>query len=651
MTRLEDAVALHRAGRLPEAGAIYEEILRIEPRNADVWQFLGLIALSQNDLPAAVEKIRHAVALNPQAGVYHFNLGLVLRRLSDVAGAIASYRRAVELAPGLAEAHTNLGNCLRESGDTEGAVAACRRATVLRPTYADAHVNLGVALQESGRTDEAVAAYRRALAIKPDFAEAHYNLGLALLQQGKVDEAAGEFRSAIELQPGYVDAWNNFGVVLQAYGNFDAAVAAYRKAMESDPAGSPTAYRNIMGAALHMTSLDEPGRWEIAHGFEALYAGPIYARVAVPDAVARAAERRLRVGYVSSDLYEHPVGRNLEPVLAHRDRAGFDVICYADVPRPDGLTGRLQGLVDAWRPITGLSDEQVAGLVRADGVDVLVILAGRFDRNRPLVAAYKPAPVRVSFHDPGTSGLSAMEYLIADPVLVPRGAVERFSERVVRLPSFYIHAPLQGPEVGELPLRRRGYPTFGSFNNPAKVNQAVLRLWGEVLRAVPGARLKVKCKNWFANSTLRERFLTTLDVPAERVEFDTLERGLQDHLGLYHDVDVALDPFPFTGSTTTFEALWMGVPVVTLLGERMAGRWSASMLTALRLPELIARTPEEYVQITGELVASPDRLAGLRGGLRDRVAASPLCDGRGKARQVERIYRSLWRRWCRRADG
>jgi len=399
---------------------------------------------------------------------------------------------------------------------------------------------------------------------------------------------------------------------------------------------------------LYDPALDEGARWEIAEGFETVYAAPIYERPAAAFANAREEGRRLRVGYVSSDLYEHPVGRNLELVLGHRDRERFAVTCYADVARPDGMTERLRAAVDHWHPIVGLSDEQVAGLVRGDGIDVLVILAGRFDRNRPLVAAYRAAPVQVSFHDPGTSGLKAMNYLIADPVLVPKGTKERFSERVVRLPSFYVHAPLGGPEVGALPLSGHGHVTFGSFNNPAKVNEEVLRVWGEVLRAVPGSRLKLKFKNWFGNAGLRDRVLAGLGVEGSRVEFVAGEASREEHLRLYNEVDVALDPFPFTGSTTTFEALWMGVPVVTLLGERMAGRWSASMLTAVKLPELIACDAGEYVAKVAGLAADTNRLADLRRTLRRRVAASPLCDGRGKARQVERLYRALWRRWCRR---
>jgi predicted O-linked N-acetylglucosamine transferase (SPINDLY family) len=549
----------------------------------------------------------------------------------------------------LVEAQSNLGNALRETGDLEGAADACRRAIALRPTNAEAYVNLGGALHDLKRLDEAIATYRRALILDPRLTVAHYNLGLALYQRGRLDAATASFRQAVELNPGYTAAWNNLAVALQSYGEFAQAVDAYRKVVTLEPAVSSTAYRNLLGAILYDPVLREEERWATAREFETRYAGEANARPVPAYTNVRDGERRLRVGYVSSDFYQHPVGRNLEPILAHRDRERFEVIVYAEVSQPDGITNRFRGLADVWRSTIGLTDEQVAEQIRADGVDVLVLLAGRFNRNRPLVAAYRAAPVQVSFHDPGTSGLAAMEYLIADRMLVPRRPLERFTERVIRLPSFYIHAPIEGaPAVAALPASSRGYVTFGSFNNPAKVNDRVLALWGEVLRAVPGSRLKLKFKNWFDNADLRNRVLGTLGEMAARVDFVTAESGIRAHLGLYHDVDIALDTFPFTGSTTAFEALWMGVPVVTLLGETMVGRWSASMLHALKLDELIARDAAEYVRIASGLSGDLGRLSALRAGLRERVAGSPLTNGRLRARQMERVYRALWRRWCRR---
>jgi protein O-GlcNAc transferase len=746
---LTEALAHHKAGRLAEAERVYANILRLDPRNADVLQFMGLIALSRDDVAGAIKRIGDALAINPRAGVYHFNLGLALRRKGDVAGAIESYRRALKHAPGLAEAHNNLGNGLRESGQLAEAVDSLRRAIALRANYAEAHLNLSTALYALGRFDEAEAAarqaatlapalpdahhhlgdvlqrrglledalasYRRSLELRPDHVatllnlgnvlqvlgrmpeavaafervlaqvptsvEVHNNLGNACLAQGQRAEAIEWYRKALALNPDFPLALNNIGVALQQDGRLDEAVASYRHALavqrDADACNNlglllpvfggyteagalfrqavelrqdfSTAYRNLLGIMLYDPGLSEEARWSTAREFEARYAAAANARPVPAYTNAREGERRLRVGYVSSDFSEHPVGRNLEPILAHRDRERFEVIVYAEVSRPDGMTVRFRGLADEWRSTVGLTDEQVAEQVRADGVDVLVLLAGRFDRNRPLVAALRAAPVQVSFHDPGTSGLEAMEYLIGDRVLVPRRPEERFTERVIRLPSFYIHAPIeQAPAVSALPAVNRGYVTFGSFNNPAKVNDRVLALWGEVLRAVPGSRLKLKCKNWFDTASLRQRFLDRLGVAADRVEFDLTDRSIGDHLALYADIDIALDPFPFTGSTTTFEALWMGVPVVTLLGAAMVGRWTASMLHALKLNELIAQDMTEYVRIASSLAEDIGRLSVLRAGLRERVAGSPLTNGRLRARQMERVYRALWRRWCRR---
>ncbi len=632
--RLAEGLALHQAGRLEEAERIYEQVLAREPRNADAQQFLGLVRLRRGDVEGAVERISRAVVLNPKVGAYHYNLGLALQRRGDAAEAMASYRRAVGLSPDLAEAHNNLGNLLRESGALEAAVESCRRAVELRGEWAEAHLNLGTALQTAGRFDEALASFHRALGIAPHLAEAHYNLGSTLQRQGRLDDAMVSLRQAIAIKPDYGAAWNNLAAILHAHADYAGAMAAYRKAVEFDPRDS-TAYRNLLGVMLY-SGLGAEDRYGVAREFEARYA----AQPAGAVAARGDGKQRLKIGYVSSDLYEHPVGRNLEPVLAERDRAGFEVVLYADVVREDATSTRLKGLVDRWENIAGLSDAEVAERVRGEGIDILVLLAGRFDRNRPLVAGYRAAPVQVSFHDPGTSGLQEMDYLIADRVLVPgKRPVERFTERVVRLPSFYVHAPLAGVTIGEAPSRNIGRVTFGSFNNPAKVGPEVLGLWRRVLEAVPGSRLRVRFKNWFSNAGLRDRFSGVL---GDRVEFETEESGLEGHLASYNRIDVALDPFPFTGSTTTFEALWMGVPVVTLRGEAMAGRWSASMLRSVGLRDLVAGTGEEYVGLAAALGRDGSRRAELRRTLRGRVAASPLCDGRARARQLERLYRARW---------
>lgn len=784
---LEQALTLHRAGRLDAAERLYNEVLQAQPDTADAWHFLGLIALSRRDIAGAVERIRRAIAFAPHAGVYHFNLGVALSAQGDLAAAIASYRQAVELSPGLAEANNNLGNCLRETGDREGAAVAFRRAIVHRPTYFEAHVNLSKALLDLGRLegaettarralnleghhplaqfqlanvlqvrgryaeaaeiyrsvlrddpsihgvrvnlgnaltalgdyagagrlyeeeltanpgdlqahfgfirtrlhlgryDEAITAiarapeggpgeardfaeifvrigidfqqrgdsdaaarwFRQAVARAPEFALAHFNLGLASQHQGRLNEATACYAAALEIDPGYVDARKNLAILYLMLGRAGAAIATYREGLAARP-DVPDFHRLMVAATLYDPSWTNEARYSEARRFAALYApapGQRPAHHNSPDP-----ERRLRIGYLSSDFRDHPVGRNIEPLLLHRHRNHFEVFAYAELARPDETTARLRTLTDVWRSTTGRSDEEVAAQMRADRLDILVSLASHLDENRPLVSAFHPAPIQISFHDVTTSGLDGMDYLLADRVVCPVSGNEQFTERVIRLPSVYVHEAIaDAPAVGPLPCRSTGRVSFGCLNNPAKVNGAILGLWGQILRAVPDSRLVLKFRRWYETSEIQGRVLmalAALGVERERIEFLGGDDHLARHLEIYSRIDVALDTFPFAGSTTTFEALSMGVPVVTLMGGNMMSRWSASILKVLALDDLVTDTPQDYVAVATALAADPERLAALRSSLRERLLRSPLVNGPLRTRQVERVYRAVWRRWC-----
>jgi predicted O-linked N-acetylglucosamine transferase (SPINDLY family) len=320
------------------------------------------------------------------------------------------------------------------------------------------------------------------------------------------------------------------------------------------------------------------------------------------------------------------------------------------VKRPDEVMERFKSVADGWRSIVGVTDEAAAEMIRRDEIDILVLLAGRFDDNRPLIAAYQAAPVQVSFHDPATSGLRFMDYLITDSILSPRETREQFTERLVHLPTFYVHAPLvNAPAVNLLPARGKGYVTFGSFNNPSKVNARVVALWSRVLHAVPGSRLVLKYQNIFGNVSVRQSYFDLFiaqGIEAHRLDLISASDSSEQHMARYAAIDIGLDTFPFTGSTTTFEALWMGVPVITLLGDRMVARWSGAMLKKLRLDELIAQDEAEYVKIAQGLAQDLDRLESLRASLRERVAKSPLCDEKRRTNQIEKAYRWMWAKWC-----
>lgn len=576
-------------------------------------EFWELVALFHAGGYAEVEhRARNLLERHPESGFAWKLLGTAL----GVQGkdALPALQKAAALLPDDVDAHNNLGNALQDLGQLEAAVASYRRALAIKPDFASAQYNLGISLRGLGQLDAAVACYRKALEIKPDYAEAHNNLGKALQDIGLLDEAMASFRSALAIKPNCLDTNRAFltALLYQPAIKIDALFAEHR------------------ACAARLSAADV----SISRGFTN---NP-------------SSRKKLRIGYVSSDFRNHPVGRNIMPLIGRHDREKFEVYLYANVKRPDGLTDWFNGAADGWRSIVGLSDEAAAEMIRRDEIDLLVLLAGRFDDNRPLIAAYRAAPVQVSFHDPATSGLKAMDYLIADAMLSPRDTSEQFTERVVHLPTFYVHPPLAGaPEVTPLPAREKAYVAFGSFNNPSKVNERVVALWAKVLHAVPGSRLVLKYQNIFGNESVRKRCLELFlaqGIEAARLDLISASDSSEQHMARYAAVDIALDPFPFNGSTTTFEALWMGVPVITLLGDRMVARWSGAMLKKLQLDELIAHDETEYVAIAQGLAQNLERLESLRGGLRDRVAKSPLCDETRRARQVERLFRWMWAKWC-----
>ena len=362
----------------------------------------------------------------------------------------------------------------------------------------------------------------------------------------------------------------------------------------------------------------------------------------------RSPDRRLRVGYVSPNFGNHPVGRFLLPLLESHDRTSFETFCYASVDIPDAMTDRCRTHADVWRDVHQLSDEQLANTIRQDQIDILVDLTMHMGNNRLLVFARKPAPVQVTYLAYcGTTGLSTMDYRLTDPYLDPPGEVEGFySEQSVRLPeTYWCYRPaIETPPVHALPALTVGRVSFGSLNNFCKVTPPVLATWSRLLQAVPGARLLLHARTGSHRDRVR-RFLTEQGVLAERVVFIDFQ-PMTEYFDVYEQVDVALDPFPYGGGTTTCDALWMGVPVVSLAGPRAVGRGGLSILSNLGLSDWVAHDAEQYVQIAVGLVSDLLRLSNIRATLRQRMQSSVLMDAPRFARNIEAAYREMWRRWC-----
>jgi predicted O-linked N-acetylglucosamine transferase (SPINDLY family) len=676
---------LEDSGQPDQAIAAYRQAIQIKPDYAEAYYNLGIVLQSKGQLDEAIASHRQAVRLKPDLAVAHSNLGNALKDKGQLDEAIACHRQALRLEPGYAEAHNNLGNALKDlgqldeavasyqqairlkpdfagaycnlgivlhgKGQLDEAIAAYRQAIRIEPGYAEAHSNLGITLADVGQLDEAIAAYRQAIRLKPDLAGAHYNLGIARQGKGQLDEAVVSYCQAIRLKPDYAEAHCNLGNALKDMGQLDAAIASYRQAIRLNPDGARV-HGNLVftfqyhpgydGGMIH----EELCRWNRRH------AEPLKKFIR-PPTNDRNPERRLRIGYVSADFREHAVGQNLLPLLRQHDHRQMEIFCYSNVVRPDGLTGQFRRYADVWRSIVGLSDSQAVDLIRQDRIDVLVDLALHTGNNRLLVFAHKPAPVQATFAGyPGSTGLDTIDYRLTDPYLDPPGLNDRFySETSIRLPETFWCCDPQVPElaVNPLPAQTDGHVTFGCLNSFCKVNEPVLRLWARVLKTVDRSRLMMLCPE----GSHRQPLLNLLQregISPDHIELIAHRPRLQ-YLELFHRIDVGLDTFPYNGHTTSLDSFWMGVPVITLVGQTVVGRAGLSQLTNLGLPELIARTPEQYVRIAANLAEDLPRLAELRRTLRGRMEASPLMDAPRFARNIEAAYRQMWRDWCATEEG
>ncbi len=673
--------ACQHANQLEEAASHLRRALQLQPGHGAALNNLGIVLIGLGLASEAIAVLQKARALDPQDASTLSNLAGALRSAGRTDEASRMYTEAIRLTPHLPHPHNNLGNLYLETGRPEEAEACFRQALRVAPGFALAHANLAKALAARGRYAEAVepflwaiacgspdpavagrlayvllqlnrpaealavcqeaarragehpellndlgnayralerlaeaeAAYRRASAAGSNWSVPHYNLGVALANQGRMSEARAEWTEAMRLNP--ADA---------------VAHSTYVASLHFDP--------DIAGSVL----LAEHLRWDQCHTAHVPPPAP-YTNNPDPD-------RRLRVGYVSPDFRSHATAFFLTPVLTHHERAAIEVHCYAEVAAPDEVTAHLRSLVQHWHDTPGLSNDQVVEQIRRDGIDILVELGGHMAGNRLLAFARRPAPVQLSYLGyPGTTGLAAIPYRLVDAVTAAPGELLAPQEELVLLPGCFCcyHPPPPLAIHQEPPSRRSGVVTFGSLHKLDKLNDRVLALWRRLLEEVPGSRLLI-CRSSLQGATgdWWRAHLSGLGFPADRVRLEFAQLVGMAHLAMYNQIDVALDVFPWCGHTTACEALWMGVPVVTHMGERLAGRMTASVLGAMGHAEWIAQSPEDYLRLAATLAADEAGRTRLRIELRPRMQQSVLCDGPAFTRGLEDVYRRLWRRWC-----
>jgi protein O-GlcNAc transferase len=633
-------LVLSRLGLLDQAMAAYRRCLELEPLAHEAHHNLGNALREKGALPQAIAAYQHALSLRPDHVASLNNMGTAMRAMGLLPEAIAAYRRSLAIAPDRFATHNNLGNALGELGQLDEAISCFRKAVALGPTSCDAHLNLANALRMNRMFDEAVRVARRALDLSPDRPNGHGHLGLMLMAKGDLDAAADEFREAIRLKPNDFLAYNNLANVLQTQGEIDPAIAMYDRALAIEPAASVASNR-LFAMQLRPQHdahalLREHRLWNQRYGQVSNI--PPHANPGAPGP-----DRRLRIGYVSADFREHVVGWNLAPLLDHHDHKHFEVFCYASVVRPDSLTERFRAKADVWRDIARLDDPSAADLIRSDRIDILVDLAGHTAGNRLLVFVRKPAPVAITYLGyAGTTGLEAINYRLSDPYIdPPESDLGSYSERTIRLPiSYWCYQPGgRAPEMEPAPSAANGFVTFGCMNSFAKVSNSALDAWGQIMSRVGGSRLLLNCPQGSARRRI-EAYMAGKGISSDRLEFFP-QRPWDQYVRTYHRIDVALDTFPYGGGITTCDALWMGVPVVSLFGRTAAGRGGRSILSNVGLPELTADSLDDYVR----LAVDCQRWIALKPTLRQKMIGSPLMDAGRFARDVESAYRDVWRRW------
>jgi len=680
--------AFSKRRQFAEAITYFQRALSFNPNHAEMQNDLGIIFGQQGKLEQAKACFEKAIAEKKDFAQAYYNLGIILNGEEQFAEAITCYQKALSITPHYADAYNNLGNSLSGQDKISEAIINYQKAITLNPNYAEAHNNLGVAFKKEGQIVEAVASFQQAIALNPNYLDAYNNLGVTFNDQEQFKDAETCFKAVLSLNPNDVEAHISLAHLLHKQIKLTETIACYQRALALEPhnvlahggLGNTLKEKGLINEAivhykkaLALKATDCKVHYNLIHSnlvFTLNYS-PQYDRAALflehqrfneQHAVPLSASikqhlnnnnphRKLKIGYVSADLKNHSVAFFMKPILAHHNHEQFEIVCYYNHTQVDHITEQLQQYSDYWVPCVELSDEALADKIREDQIDILVDLSGHIAGNRLLTFARKPAPIQATYIGyPNTTGLTVIDYHITDNYVDPEGIAEAFhSEIPMRMPaSYYCFDPLiERTAVNECPALKNGYITFCCFNNYAKLNRETFVLWAKILQSLPDAKLVIMNASLQDLETQQslEKTFANLGIKSTRLEIGYIS-STEKTFSTYNQIDIALDSYPYNGATTTCQALWMGVPVVTLVGETHVARAGLSILSAVSLTELIASSPEEYIDICVKLANNTQYLQKMRTEMRDKIQASPLMDGASFTRHLESEYRKMWEKWC-----
>lgn len=639
-------------GKLDMAIVCYERALQCQDKISLSYLGMGSCLRAQGKLKAAVESFNKAIEADSSLTDAYYELGNTLLEMDEGHRAVEVFRKLVKLQPTVSEAHSNLGAALQRLGQLQEAAACFRTAIVLRPGFAIAYNNLAGVLNNLGQLDASIANYQRAVELDPGYAQAFTNLGITLSQSGRTEESIAAFERALDIDPNLVEAEINLALAYATLGQLKRALLMLRHATQVAP-DHLSARSTMLFVQNYLNDLPanrlvnearcygEIARRKAGHRFEVWNNAPDPARP-------------LKIGFVSGDFRFHPVGFFLINVLkALSSSEQVELYAYSNHFCNDEMTRAIRECCIGWRSLLGVSDECACEWIRADGIDILIDLSGHTLHSRLPLFAWKPAPVQASWLGYfATTGVEEVDYLIADPWTLPASEEVNFTEKIVRLPETRLcfTPPPEDILTGDLPASSRRRITFGCFNNVAKINDRVVALWARILDAVPDSRLCLMAAPFKEKSAVRDGLIVAFaahGVDASRLDMRAAVPRAQ-YLAAYNDIDIALDPFPYTGGTTTAEALWMGVPVLTLMGDRFIARQGVGLLMNAGLGDWVADSEDAYLALAVEHSRNLEALAALRRRLREQVLASPIFDARRFSHHFEAALRGMWNAWCAR---
>ena len=643
------ALACARNNNWPEARALFEEIVSLYPRDEEAWFLLGAVYATLELPEESIRSYKQAISIRPGYAEAFNNLGTVYEVNQQFDSALSSYQHALELNPENVAAHYNLGNILKKKGRLEEAVTYYRKALYLDDANTQIYLDYAIALKQLGDTTQAISLLKKALAINPQYAPALNLMGNCLQTEGRLTDAINYYSKALQENNDNAVTFNNIGSALMAMGSIVDAESYYKKALTLRPEWA-AAHSNLLLLMNYSNAdgdsiLSAHKEWAQKHCAREVFSVP---------RKNPGKGRRIRVGYMSPDFRAHSVSYFVQAILERHNRAGFEIVCYSNVASPDSVTRHFMSVSDHWRNIFGMDDASVVDLIRRDRIDILVDLSGHTANNRLPVFCVKPAPVQVTYLGyPNTTGIEAIDYRLTDEYADPAGSSDAFyTETLVRLPHGFLcySPPSNVPCIVPPPSQSRNYISFGCFNNLSKITPEVVAVWCELLNKLPASKIIIKNGSMTDLPTCEryKKYFSDHGIKEERVTFIGRTSSLTTHLAKYGQVDIALDTFPYNGTTTTCEALWMGVPVVTLTGKLHAGRVGMSLMKQVGLDSLVADTVSSYVNIALSLANEESYLVNLRHSLRETLSGSALCNAGQFVQELEDAYKRMlgWDEWC-----